>query len=156
MERLDELGMPEKAAPRGPTDGRRYEIDDERPSALIAIAGGLSAAILVGLAASLATLVLGAPQGAPPNPPPPTARDVLAFPEPRLQNFPAGELHELQAAQKTLLSGWGWIDPDGGIARIPVELAAQLYLAGGRPAASRPETRTASGPASRPETRRPR
>jgi hypothetical protein len=153
MAPLDELGMPEKAAPPGgPTDGRRYEMFDERPSALIAIAAGLSAAVVVGLVASLATLVLGTPPGGSPNPPPPAARDVLDFPEPRLQAFPAGELHEMQGAQKALLEGWAWIDPDAGIARIPVDRAAQLYLEGGRAAASRP----ASGPASGPATRRPR
>jgi hypothetical protein len=148
MARLDELGMPEEAAPRVPRDGRRYEMLDEHPGALIAIAAGLSAAVLVGLVASLATLLLGAPQGASPNPPPPAAHEVLDFPEPRLQAYPAGELLEMQDAQKALLEGWGWIDPVAGIARIPVDRAAQLYLEGGRAAASRPETR--------PETRRPR
>src|SRR5262245_29820051 len=42
-------------------------------------------------------------------------------PEPRLQNDPQQDLSNLRAKQESLLKGYGWVNKEAGIARIPIE-----------------------------------
>jgi hypothetical protein len=147
MPRLDELGIPDDRGvptpgPRDdPRDGRRYEMLDERPRAFTTVAVGLAIVLVIGLAVSQATLLLATPEGAAPNPSAPNVGSVQAFPEPRLQSAPAAELRDQVAAQRALLENWAWVDPAAGLARVPVERAARMYLEHG-PAATRPDTRS--------------
>jgi hypothetical protein len=60
-------------------------------------------------------------------------------PEPRLQPAPVMDLKAVQAAEDLILHSYGWIDPDKGLVRIPVERAMELVLKEGLP--SRKEVR---------------
>lgn len=51
-------------------------------------------------------------------------------PEPRLQADPAGDLQTLRTAEQAILEGYGWIDRDAGIARVPIDRAMDLVAAG--------------------------
>lgn len=53
------------------------------------------------------------------------------FPEPRVQSDPAGDLRDLQAAQRDQLEGYAWVDRAGGLARIPVARAMESLAARG-------------------------
>jgi len=60
-------------------------------------------------------------------------------PEPRLQRAPVMDLTEFRAGEEKLLNDYGWVDPDKGIVRIPVERALDLVAKEGLP--SRKEAR---------------
>src|SRR5271170_2777463 len=47
-------------------------------------------------------------------------------PEPRLQAEPKVELKDLRADEDAILSSYGWIDPDKGIVRIPIDHAIDI------------------------------
>ncbi len=57
-------------------------------------------------------------------------------PAPRLQVKPETDLEALRAAEDALLNSYGWIDPQGGIVRIPVDRAMDLIAERGLPARS--------------------
>jgi len=54
-------------------------------------------------------------------------------PAPRFQENPQQELQELRAKQKALLEGYGWVNKDAGIARIPIEEAMKIVIQRGLP-----------------------
>ena len=54
-------------------------------------------------------------------------------PEPRLLPDPRSALLELRAEEDTLLHGYGWVNREAGIVRIPIERAIEV-LAGKAPA----------------------
>ena len=60
-------------------------------------------------------------------------------PAPRLQARPKADLIEFRLREDRVLNGYGWIDPNAGVVRIPVERAMDLVLKEGIPA--RPEKR---------------
>jgi len=71
-----------------------------------------------------------------------TSSPEMQVPEPRLQANPAQELSELRAQEETILQGYGWIDREHGVARIPIEKAMQLIVERGvpvRPSTPKPE-----------------
>ena len=55
-------------------------------------------------------------------------------PSPRFQENPQQELRELRAKQKALLEGYGWVNKEAGIARIPIEDAMKIVVQRGLPA----------------------
>ena len=55
-------------------------------------------------------------------------------PSPRFQENPQQELQELRAKQKALLDGYGWVNKEAGIARIPIEDAMKIVVERGLPA----------------------
>jgi hypothetical protein len=57
----------------------------------------------------------------------------LKFPEPRLQEVPKQELKDLRADEDAILTGYGWIDPNKNIVRIPIEDAMDLIAKKGLP-----------------------
>ena len=71
------------------------------------------------------------------------------FPEPRLQRLPVRDLQEFRAQEEEKLTTYGWVDPNAGIVRIPIEeakkriekqgLPYQQSLQMGNPAAGREE-----------------
>ncbi len=70
------------------------------------------------------------------DPPPPAlaaAAEAYQPPEPRLQTDPELELVELRAREQSVLDGYGWVDRDGGIARVPIDRAIEMIT--GEPAA---------------------
>jgi hypothetical protein len=61
----------------------------------------------------------------------PLMRPPRTFPEPRLQRAPAGDLDAFLREQKARLTGYGWIDRDRGIARMPIDAAMARLAAEG-------------------------
>ena len=57
-------------------------------------------------------------------------------PEPRLQKAPVMDLKEFRAGEEQILNSYGWVDPDKGVVRIPVERAMELVAKEGLPARS--------------------
>jgi hypothetical protein len=59
-------------------------------------------------------------------------------PAPRLQTHPVLDLEDLRARDQALLSGYGWVDRDAGVVRIPIERAIDLLATRGLPARTAP------------------
>jgi hypothetical protein len=59
-------------------------------------------------------------------------------PEPRLQAEPKVELRDLRADEDAILSSYGWIDPDKGIVRIPIDQAIDIVAQKGLPSKPSP------------------
>lgn len=55
-------------------------------------------------------------------------------PAPRFQENPQQELTDLRAKQRALLEGYGWVNKERGIARIPIEEAMKMVVGRGLPA----------------------
>lgn len=55
-------------------------------------------------------------------------------PAPRLQTEPVADLYQLRARDEALLHGYGWVDRDAGLVRIPIERAIELVAKRGLPA----------------------
>ncbi len=55
-------------------------------------------------------------------------------PEPRLQTNPRQDLRDLRSEEDTVLTGYGWVDKNAGIARIPIGEAMKLTVERGLPA----------------------
>ena len=66
----------------------------------------------------------------------PVVEPVKVFPEPRLQKTPIPDLREFHAEEDKLLTGYGWVDQQKGVVRIPVSLAIDVLAKKGLP--SRP------------------
>jgi hypothetical protein len=49
-------------------------------------------------------------------------------PEPRLQTHPARDIAEFRAQEDAILHGYGWVDKNAGVVRIPVARAMELQL----------------------------
>ena len=54
-------------------------------------------------------------------------------PEPRLQTNPQEDLRRLRAREDDTLRGYGWIDKNAGVARIPIEEAMKMVVQRGLP-----------------------
>ena len=54
-------------------------------------------------------------------------------PSPRFQENPQQELQDLRAKQGALLEGYGWVNKEGGVARIPIEDAMKMVVERGLP-----------------------
>jgi hypothetical protein len=54
-------------------------------------------------------------------------------PFPRFQQDPQQELQDLRAKQKALLEGYGWVNKEVGVARIPIEDAMRMVVERGLP-----------------------
>jgi hypothetical protein len=57
-----------------------------------------------------------------------------APPEPRLQIHPQQDLRDLRAREDAMLHGYGWVDKNTGVARIPIEEAMKIVVQRGLPA----------------------
>src|SRR5436853_5862974 len=99
----------------------RYQSHDEHPSVLWLLAGGSVAAIACASLASFVARDASTPGQATPNPSRPSAADVRAFPEPRLEADEIDARERARAEESRLLEGWAWADRERGFARIPVE-----------------------------------
>ena len=59
-------------------------------------------------------------------------------PEPRLQAQPKVELKDLRADEEAILNSYGWVNPDKGIVRIPIDQAIDLVAQKGLPSKPSP------------------
>jgi hypothetical protein len=49
-------------------------------------------------------------------------------PAPNLQTQPFRDIYQLRHAEDEKLSSYGWVDKDGGVARIPIDRAIEVML----------------------------
>ena len=54
-------------------------------------------------------------------------------PEPRLQASPQSDLKKMLQQEDQVLNNYGWVDPDRGIVRLPVERALDIVAQKGLP-----------------------
>jgi hypothetical protein len=54
-------------------------------------------------------------------------------PTPNLQTQPFQDIYTLRQSAETRLGSYGWVDKDGGVARIPIDRAMELMLQRGFP-----------------------
>ncbi|HET6628150.1 MAG TPA: hypothetical protein VFG91_00080 [Woeseiaceae bacterium] len=99
----------------------------------------LTGAALLGVLALLAAILWyvsrATLEGVPAPAPFPAVSVTLAPGEsPVLQVTPESDLARLRAREAALLHGYGWVDRERGIARIPIERAMEILAAGGEPA----------------------
>lgn len=59
-------------------------------------------------------------------------------PEPRLQEHPREDLSALREREEKVLTSYGWVDQNAGVARIPINRAMELTLQRGLPARQQP------------------
>lgn len=59
-------------------------------------------------------------------------------PEPRLQANPKMEIKDLRDSEAGILENYGWLNPDKGIVRIPIEKAIEMTAAKGLPSKPTP------------------
>ena len=102
---------------------------DVRRVALVLLGIGLLAVVAV-----IAMRLLLAGFGGPAAGPAATLPDQAAnFPGPALRTDPTAEPEAYRREKEKLLTGWGWVDRDNGLARIPVERATILLEQRGWP-----------------------
>ncbi|MEX0703788.1 MAG: hypothetical protein WD069_16945 [Planctomycetales bacterium] len=75
-------------------------------------------------------------------------RDALA--EPPLDPDQPAELRELRRQEEDVLSTFGWIDKERGVARVPIERAIDLFAEGVRPGGESPAPAEPPTPAAPP------
>jgi hypothetical protein len=112
---------------------RGYEDSDVSVGRLYAFAAGVVGLVVLGVLGSAAVFhffVRHQPLGPPASP----FEDVRTVPpEPRLQTMAPLDLKDYRADQERILKGYGWVDSQAGIVRIPVDRAMDLLLQKGYP-----------------------
>lgn len=83
------------------------------------------------------------------------ARVELAPPQPRLDAHPAATLAEVKKRETAALEGYGWVDRDAGIARIPIERAMRLLAKRGWTSKAEPDREPGTGAQPAPTGSRP-
>jgi len=68
------------------------------------------------------------------TPPSPLVSTRQPFPGPRLQVNPAKDIQEMRAAEDATLNSYGWVNPEAGIVRIPIDRAIEILAQKGLPA----------------------
>jgi hypothetical protein len=148
---------PERAVPTphahapspAPDPGRHQRREDDREPPLVAVRPVLFT--IIGFLAFVAVSLVGlrayyawdgrGPVVTPPRP----------FAPPRLQTDPVGDLNRLKAQQRAQLTGYGWVDRDRGLARIPIERAMDMIAARGPDAYAPLDPPAAPSPVREPE-----
>ena len=123
----------------GPTPpGAQHEHTDIDPSVGYKFAGWLAAAMLLSIAIVYGTFFFFEGRH--------KAVDVAAQkyplsvglpkqpPAPNLQNQPFKDIYNLRHSENEKLTTYGWVDQEGGIARIPIDRAMEVMLQRGFPA----------------------
>ncbi len=64
---------------------------------------------------------------------PPSADPAARFPQPRLQANAAEESARQRFAEERVLASYGWLDPQTGMVRIPIDRAMDLVAQRGLP-----------------------
>jgi hypothetical protein len=70
-------------------------------------------------------------------PPSPLAQTRPGPPEPRLQVDPTKDLKAMHAEEDTRLTGYGWVDKEAGVVRMPIARAMELLVERRLPAAAK-------------------
>jgi hypothetical protein len=117
--------------------GAQHETRDVRYGPIVAAGAGLAALVLLAVVLMLPFMGLLASRESAKS----AAVSPLAGaygrrvpPQPRLQTHPLADLAALHAAENATLDGYGWVDEEAGIVRIPIERAIDLLADRGLPA----------------------
>lgn len=113
-----------------------YERSDAEARYLMIFAGGLVALVLVAMLAMYAVFVYLEKgfMASDPAPSPLAAELPQDPPDPRLQVQPAADLRQIRAGEQGRLNSYGWVEPNAGVVRIPIDRAMELLLERGLPA----------------------
>ena len=134
-----------RAAPSG-DPGVGHEPSDLKPRNIALFAVALAGALGLVLAVSYWIFEYNAARQARNQvPPSPLAHTREPTPEPHLQVHAAEDLQETRAAENALLNGYGWIDKEAGIVRIPIEKAIDVLAKKGLPVRSEGGMQKAEG-----------
>lgn len=129
-------------AGNGESESKAYETRDVRIRPLAVFLGGLT---IVGVFVYLVVFVLfrlfsgeAARQDAEVAPstvsrPAPAPGEERLPPEPRIQANAAADMQALRARDEAVLTTYGWVDRQAGIARIPIDLAMRQVVEEGLP-----------------------
>jgi hypothetical protein len=125
-----------------------HERSDVRAGPIFVAAAGL--AVVIGIALVITQILFGyyavrEARHSPSANPLAGAYGRQAPPAPRLQSDPLADLATLRASEDAALRGYGWLDREAGVARIPIERAMDLVAERGLSA--RPGRQGASGAA---------
>ena len=115
--------------------GPGYEVTDARVGPLLKW-GAVLAVVTAGsfaLMVFFAALLTDVAERGEALPPPMMAKGIQVPPEPRLQWRPNDDLGKLRAEEDAKLHGYGWVEKDDGLARIPIERAIELLAERGLP-----------------------
>jgi hypothetical protein len=118
--------------------GARYMPDRVSLAGIGVGAALIAAAIVVSVLGALAVVHLGNPgrlapdAAARPGKPPRLAAPV------ELQTLPAEDIATFRAKKRELLSSYGWVDREHGIARVPIERAMALLAQRGETPHAKP------------------
>jgi hypothetical protein len=128
----------------------RYERRDLSPQAVLLFLVGLAVvSVLIYLMLWGFYGYLNAFRQKPERPPAPLeavhgnenpAQAIQRFPEPRLQPNPPADLNKFRAQEEQILNSYGWVDPQTGVAHIPIEQAIDIIAARGLPVRQGGET----------------
>ena len=105
-----------------------YEKLDARPVALLRFGAGLTILIVASLLVSHWLDEGLTPERETDNPYEPSPRPVAERTWPELQTNPYDEIDEYKKEEARRLNRYEWIDPQNGVARIPIDRARSLYL----------------------------
>jgi hypothetical protein len=61
------------------------------------------------------------------------ATERMTAPQPELQTDPAREMERFRKQEKKTLRGYGWVDREAAVVRIPIERAMELIVERGLP-----------------------
>jgi len=124
---------------------RGYEDSEVSVSRLFAFAAGVVGLIVLGVIGSAAVFhffVRHQALGPPASP----FEDVRPMPpEPRLQTTAPLDLKRYREDQEKILKGYGWVDAQAGIVRIPVDRAMDVLLQKGYPVRGSSPTKSDQG-----------
>ena len=112
----------------------RHERTDIKVGLLVKLGlTGLAMAIVIVIGVLLLFRNIVSREDALEEPLSPLAASPSEYPGPKLQVDPPQELQEVLAAERDILTSYGWIDREAGVVRIPIEEAMRLLAERGLP-----------------------
>ena len=76
-----------------------------------------------------------------------------SLPEPRLQDNPQADMRTMREKEETILNHYGWVDPNRGVVRIPIDRALDLVAEHGLPQFKSTETSAGAAKSSKAAAR---
>jgi len=112
-----------------------HEANDINPGRVALVALALAATIAVVLVISYAIFqYFHVAETRTQTAPSPLSYTREPTPEPRLEVKPGQDLKTVRTQEDAILKSYGWVDPDKGIVRIPIDRAIEIVAARGLPA----------------------
>lgn len=123
--------------PTHTNNGRGHEESDASVSAVTKFGIGLAiiSVVVLVLMVWLQNFFSNQTKRATPPPSPLMAERQLP-PGPRLQIEPAKDLDDVRAVEDSVLNSYGWVVPNAGVVRIPIDRAIELVVQRGLPVRS--------------------